>query len=67
MLEVGTWNRLWVGYCPQCHRLLAYQNDGSSWPPAECQCGWLGGMPELRDNNLFDPMERKAKLQDGVR
>jgi len=56
-----TWNRVWIGFCPQCGRLHVIENSGECWPPAECKCGWLGGLPELVEGKVYDPIEFKVK------
>lgn len=61
MMTTSTWNRFWVGYCPQCGRLHVIEDAGGSWPPAVCECGWIGGLPELHEWKLYDPTERNTK------
>lgn len=39
--------RVIVGNCPACGRLLVIPNNHEVWPPARCQCGWVDGTSGL--------------------
>jgi hypothetical protein len=43
-----------VGHCPECGIVLAVFNDGRSWPPVECPCGWGGGTGGLVNHHRLD-------------
>lgn len=46
-LRIYQAERVVVGHCPSCSRVVVLLNDREVWAPAICGCGWAGGSTDL--------------------
>lgn len=46
--------RVLVGACPACGRLLVIHNDHEVWPWITCACGWEGDTFSVESGTRYD-------------
>lgn len=49
--------RVLVGHCPNCMRVVVIENHYETWPLATCQCGWFGwggGTNGVKNGKLYE-------------
>ena len=45
--------RVIVGTCPSCVRVLVVENNHEVWPYVECACGWGGATTDIANKRRF--------------
>ncbi len=56
-------NRVIVGHCPSCWRVIVILNDYGTWPVAQCACGWASTTHDVAHRVRF---ERDGVRRDGA-
>lgn len=46
--------RVLVGHCPECGRVVVVENHHESWPLVTCACGWRDGTTAIRNGRLYE-------------
>ena len=41
--------RVLLGHCPVCGRVVVVENHHEVWPLVNCRCGWDGATDEIAD------------------
>ena len=59
---LSTSERVIIGYCPTCKRVLILTNDGSVWGLMECGCGFIGDTHSVLMSHYYDPLNPERTL-----
>lgn len=46
--------RVLVGFCPECARVIVVLNDRESWALCACKCGWKDGTTALANRVRYE-------------
>lgn len=53
--------RVLLGHCPECERVVLVQNNRETWPLVRCACGWVGGTTDVANRTRY---ERGGYVED---
>lgn len=56
--------RVIVGHCPSCNRVLVLFNNHEVWSLFKCQCGWYGNTMSIKNRTR---LENGGKIFDVYR
>ena len=46
-------DRVIVGFCPDCKRVVVVMNNHETWPLVPCTCGWEGATTDISNRTRF--------------
>lgn len=46
--------RVLLGHCPECKRVVVVENNLETWPLVECACGWAGSTQDVEHRQRYD-------------
>ena len=46
--------RVIVGHCPDCLRVIIVENNHEMWPVVHCFCGWSGGTSAVINRRRYE-------------